>query len=225
MPGELQLSEIRSYPVGLLESAISKLGRRPRSQGVTAPGLFAARASHTRLLGFAIPVQMSVDDGEPHGRRENLHWWRHIEKQSAGPRVIVAQDISSDPVRGVVCGRLSAHVYSSLGCAGFITNGFVRDAGAMDELNFALFARGRSARHGNPHVVRFDADADLRGVQVRLGDIVAVDEDGMIAFPAAWLDDVIREARALEAKQRPVYEHCRSGKATADSIARVLQAR
>jgi regulator of RNase E activity RraA len=217
------LSELAAYPVGTIESAVAKLERRPRSEGVSTPGLVAMRRSHAKLFGYAIPVQISVDDGEPHGRRQNIGWWRHIEKQAASPRIVVAQDISSDPTSGVACGRLSAHVYAALGCVGLVTNGFVRDAGSLGDLNFALFASGHSARHGNPHVVRFGAPSDICQVRISPSDVVAIDADGMIAFPAAWLTDVIREARRLEDKQSPIYEHRRSGKATADSLAKLVQ--
>lgn len=217
------LGELARFPTGVIESAVAKLGRRQRGDGVAGPGLVPVRASHARVVGYAIPVQMSIDPGDPHGRRDNAEWWRHIEQQPALPRVIVAQDISSDPAHGVVCGRLSAHIYSALRCAGFLTNGFVRDAGTLASLDFALFAKGRSARHGNPHVVRFGAPAEIFGARVHPGDIIAADEDGLVAFPSSWLANVIEEAHALESKQAPVYEHLRSGKADAASIAKALQ--
>lgn len=223
MPLDAALSGLATYPVGMIESAVAKLGRRPRSEGVSAPGLIAMRKSQTALLGYAIPVQVSVDDGAPHGRANNIDWWRYVERQTFGQRVVVAQDISSDPARGVACGRLSAHIYAALGCVGFVTNGFVRDADSLGDLNFTLFASGHSARHGDPHVVRFGTPANLGQVRVSLGDVVAVDADGMIAFPAAWLSDVIREARSLDEKQGPIYQHSRSGKATADSLAKLIQ--
>lgn len=122
-----------------------------------------------------------------------------------------------------MCGRLSAHIYSALGCVGFISNGFVRDTGTLGSLDFALFAKGRSARHGNPHVVRFGASVEIFGTRVNPGDIVAADEDGMVAFPSTWLADVVREARALESKQAVLYEHLRSGKAEASSIVKALE--
>lgn len=85
------LGDLRRYPIGVIESAVAKLGRRPRGEGVTAPGLSVLRATHARLLGYAIPVQMSIDAGDPHGRRDNDDWWRHIEQQSASQRVVVAR--------------------------------------------------------------------------------------------------------------------------------------
>jgi len=46
-------------------------------------------------------------------RRENLERWRPIEKRSPGPDIVQAQDISSDPIYEVTCGRTFAHIYQA----------------------------------------------------------------------------------------------------------------
>jgi regulator of RNase E activity RraA len=224
MPNEEPLSR---YSLGTVEGALARWNRRPRGQGIALPGLtplWRQGAERRRIAGRAVTVTLCAEEGFPFGRRENVEWWRHIERQP-GPKVIVAQmlgpasGVKGDPGAGAACGILSASVYVSLGCAGFITDGYVRDAAQMESAGLLVAARGATLRHGVPHVVRFDEPVKVCGMDVQPGDMVLADAEGALAFPAEWMSELPGRLRQAEARVNPVLEFCRGGRRTADEIA------
>jgi regulator of RNase E activity RraA len=213
-PALVQTDTLTRYTLGQLESSIARLGRRPRGEGVTLPGLQQFGA---RIAGAAIPVTVSTDSSGP--RRQNVDWWKHVEKV-AGPKIVVAKDVSSQPGTGAVCGRLTAAILRALGCAGFITDGYVSDT--ADFAPFAAFAAGLTLRHGDPHIVGWGEPVVIAGMQVSPGDLVVAGAEGAIAFPPAWLSELPAALDAVEQRIQPVLKFCRSGRANAEGIAELL---
>lgn len=224
MPNEFNLGALENRPMSTIESAVARLGKRPRGEGVALPGMRALWEETGRIAGYAVTVTMSTQDGFPHGRKENVEWWRYVESRP-GPKVVVAQVLDGETGQGAACGVLSAHVLRSLGCAGFVTDGYVRDVEQMTSAGLKIAARGATLRHGNPHVVRFGGVVELFGMRVSTGDCVIAGSEGTIAFPAGWLAELPAKLNEVEARVEPVLKFCRGGKRSADEIAAVLEKR
>jgi Aldolase/RraA len=89
-------ADLVPYSAGRIESAVARLNRRPRGEGLTLPVL--------ALIGAR---------------------WKHLER-APGPKVAVAHDVSRQRGAVAVCGRLNGYVLRALGCAGMIADGHVR---------------------------------------------------------------------------------------------------
>ena len=86
------------------------------------------------------------------------------------------------------------------GCAGVVTDGGLRDADTIAELDIPSFCAARSAptnltRH---HAVALEVPVACGGVAVYPGDIVVGDGDGVMVVPAGIASDVADEAYEQE---------------------------
>jgi regulator of RNase E activity RraA len=215
---------LSALPLSTIEGAVARVGKRPRGEGVALPGLTPLWTGPERVAGYAVTVTMSTEEGFPQGRKENREWWRYAESRP-GPKVVVARVVDGATGQGAACGVLSAHVLKSLGCAGFLTDGYVRDVEPMQKVGLAVAARGATLRHGNPHVVRFGEPVEIFGMKVATGDFVMAGREGAIAIPAGWLSELPAKVEEVRARVEPVLEFCRGRQRTADEIAALLERR
>jgi 4-hydroxy-4-methyl-2-oxoglutarate aldolase len=139
------------------------------------------------LAGPAFTVQCKSAD--------NLALHRAVAEAPPGVVVVAATSSSTTvPVWGDLLSTISLHK----GLWGFVTDGAVRDSNRIQQLNFPVFCRGTSlyaptkedfGTLGQPII--------LDGVEVRPGDWLVADGDGVVVVPAPELDAVIESASAV----------------------------
>jgi regulator of RNase E activity RraA len=85
------------------------------------------------------------------------------------------------------------------GAVGIITNGCCRDTGeiALQKTPVCARARGRTIIPGRIEVAEVNGRIGCGGVQVRAGDIVGCDDDGVIVVPLEIAAEVAVHARAI----------------------------
>ena len=85
------------------------------------------------------------------------------------------------------------------GAAGIITDGYCRDTGELTLQRTPVVSRyrGRTIIPGRIEVVEVQGTIACGGVQVRPGDIVGCDDDGVVVVPAEVAADVATHARAI----------------------------
>lgn len=92
------------------------------------------------------------------------------------------------------------------GLAGAVTDSGCRDVGAMNAIDFPVFAKG-TVLFGPGDVIRpvaADVPVVCGGVAVSPGDLVVADVDGVIVVPMAAVADVARASDELLAKEAEV---------------------
>ncbi len=85
------------------------------------------------------------------------------------------------------------------GAVGIITNGYCRDTAeiAAQKTPVCARARGRTIIPGRIEVVELQTKIGCGGVQVRPGDIVGCDDDGIVVIPLEVAEAVAVHARAI----------------------------
>lgn len=109
-------------------------------------------------------------------------------------------------------GGLVAVAAATNGLAGVVVDGYVRDADRMRELKLPVWARGVTPRTGKFRIelVEFNGPVEIGGVQVRPGDVIVGDSDGLVVLPADLVEAVAEkttlaaanEARLIDALAR-----------------------
>jgi len=99
------------------------------------------------------------------------------------------------------------------GVAGIVTDGGLRDAGAIAALRIPAWCGAPSAptnliRH---HALDINAPIGCGGVPVYPGDIMVGDDDGVICIPAHLADEIARDAVEMERYEEFVLERVRDG--------------
>jgi 5-oxopent-3-ene-1,2,5-tricarboxylate decarboxylase / 2-hydroxyhepta-2,4-diene-1,7-dioate isomerase len=91
----------------------------------------------------------------------------------------------------------------TLGAAGIVTDGGVRDSAAVAALGMPVYSAGpHPAVLGRRHVP-WDADVTVAcgGATVQPGDVIVGDDDGVLVIPPFLVDDVVRDALVQEAEE------------------------
>jgi 4-hydroxy-4-methyl-2-oxoglutarate aldolase len=85
------------------------------------------------------------------------------------------------------------------GVVGIVTDGYCRDTAeiALQKTPVCARARGRTIMPGRIQVVEAQARIGCGGVQVRPGDIVGCDDDGVVVVPLEVAEEVATHARAI----------------------------
>ena len=123
--------------------------------------------------------------------------------------------ISSGEGSVAVLGELFATEARRRGLAGVVVDGFCRDVAGLRQLGLPVFARGTIPRSGST-VARPALGAPVRcgGVEVRPGDIVFGDDDGVAVAPAERFAAALEVAETIGRSERAMLEAMRADRAT-----------
>lgn len=145
-------------------------------------------------------------------RGENLSLHRMLSGLRKGDVVVVDAQGATDVA---IWGEIMAVAALARGCSGLVVDGAVRDAAAMERRRFPVFARG-VAIPGPGKTRAGDADIEIRvgGCNVRPGDLVVGDADGVVVVAADQARETLSRAQDREAWEARLMEDLEQGKST-----------
>lgn len=118
--------------------------------------------------------------------------------------VLVMRMPESRPVS--LLGELLATQCVARGVVAVVTDAAIRDAQAIRALGLPVWSRYVRARSASKtHVGALDEPLEMGGTTIAFGDLVVLDGDGVLAIPAARIDDAIAAAGkrdGVEAEKR-----------------------
>jgi len=149
-----------------------------------------------RLVGIAVPVVIVADTSEP-----KLPYDGELTALDGLRPGDVPMFVVEPGVRAASWGELFSCAAMGRGAGGVVIDGFARDAAAIQALGFPAFARGLSPldTFARAVVTGIDVEARVGGVDVRPGDLVVGDVDGIVVIPQEIAADV---AEAVATKHR-----------------------
>lgn len=147
---------------------------------------------------------------------DNLALHRLLFSAPAGSVLVCA---AGGDVEHGYFGELASADAVNRGLGGLVIDGAVRDAAAVEESGFPVFARGLAPHQCAKDVAHSVGEpVELAGVRVALGDIVVADRDGVVVVAAADWPTVAREAEALEAREVELRAAIARGERLADLL-------
>jgi regulator of RNase E activity RraA len=199
-----QLDELRAIDSPTVANAIEHFKVRPRVSGYAGTGVRCLIPGLGTMLGYAVTCKGdSTTEGKD--RREHAELYRAIAAIQPLPAVVVIGD-DGDPARiNLSChaGEMMATTMKRVGAIGLVTNGGIRDIKEVTALgDFHYFGRGLVVAHGQPCIYDVGATVTIDGMEVRHGDLLHGDENGVTIVPAAIAAQVAAQAMAVrEAEQ------------------------
>ena len=97
--------------------------------------------------------------------------------------------------------------------SGVVVDGAVRDVGDYIELEFPVYARGKvvTTARGRTIIDGTNVMIQFGGVQVRPGDIVFADINGVVIIPQERIDEVVKGAEALYEREQQMVKDIMAG--------------
>jgi RraA family protein len=134
-----------------------------------------------KLVGSAFTVKTRPGD--------NLLVHKAIDSAGAGDVIVV--DAGGD-VTNAIMGEIMARMAIKNGIEGFIIDGAIRDAEAIQQLNYPIFAKGIT--HRGPYKDgpgEINVPIQLGGVVISPGDVILADQDGIVVVPADFAEELV----------------------------------
>ncbi|MBX2876629.1 MAG: RraA family protein [Saprospiraceae bacterium] len=124
--------------------------------------------------------------------------------------------------RYALWGELMSTRAMRLGAAGAVADGYVRDTRGILKLGFPTFSHGRYAQDQGPRgkVLDFRCRIEMNGVEIKPGDIVFGDIDGVCIVPQAAEEEVIRLALEKANGEKLVQKAIEKGMSACDAFAK-----
>ena len=101
------------------------------------------------------------------------------------------------------------------GAAGLVSDGPVRDSGAIAAMNFPVYCAGGSAPLNliHHHAIDLNVPIGCGGVAVYPGDVIVGDDEGVVVIPQHLADEVATDAAEQEIMEIFVLERIKAGAA------------
>ncbi|MGA3239135.1 MAG: RraA family protein [Bryobacteraceae bacterium] len=153
-----------------------------------------------RISGPAVTMRL-VRDEKASGIAAGLAAIKLLEGSPAGSVVVAALD---DDKAFAVFGSTFAALAKTRNLAGFVVDGSVRDLSDLKRLAFPTFARGTAAGSAGGHYRIDGANVAVQcgGIEVRPGDYVVADEDGIAVAPQERYPEVIAAAKEWQSDKQ-----------------------
>ena len=141
---------------------------------------------------------------------DNLTFLRALEFCRPGDVLLI--DAGGDMNNAVVGGILTFYA-TSIGLAGIVIDGAIRDVAEIREREFPVYARG--VTHRGPYKDgpgEINVTVSVGGMVVNPGDIVVGDQDGLLAIPQDGVGELIEKARGVLAAEAETLRAMKEGR-------------
>jgi len=195
-----------------VSNAIERLRVRLRNEGsVSGTALYCVFPNLPPMLGYAATGRMRSTTVPIAGRayHENISWWRYVASLPE-PRVMVVEDVDEQPGAGALVGELHAAIGRALRCAGYVSNGAVRDLQAVEALRFPLFAGSVAVSHMYAHISEFGTTVEIGGLKIHPGDLIHGDRHGVQTIPLEIAVEIPAMVNEIRAEERQLKRLCES---------------
>jgi 4-hydroxy-4-methyl-2-oxoglutarate aldolase len=207
--GEKNVAFLKSVDSPTIANAIEPFKVRDRTEGFIGGEVRALFPEMPPMVGTALTVTMTNTRGAL-ADREN--YWRMYEalSQMPAPSVLVVQEVSGAPSRCALAGEVMTTMAMRLGAVGMVTDGGLRDVHEVRRLGFAYFARYVVVSHGNFGVVDVGGPVTLDGQEVKTGDILHGDANGIVIVPREVLDGLPEAVQEVRTRERATMDFINS---------------
>lgn len=151
-----------------------------------------------RVAGYAVTCTYGLPDvNYPNLKFADV--LRAVAKMDK-PVVLVLKQNMPDEIKNIN-GLLGGNMMTALksaGVVGVISDGPSRDVDEIRPLGMQYMLTGVCAGHGKFAVESVGTPVEVCGMQVVPGDIIHMDENGAVKFPATYIDEVIKRATSLQ---------------------------
>jgi len=217
------LGSLGSLDAPAVANAIESFDVRLRNEGFANNSIRCLFPHLPRLVGYAATV--TIRGANPpvgaHAYVDRIDWWNYLLSVPA-PRVLVVQDISSQPGLGALLGEVHVNILRALGCVGAVTNGAARDLPAVERLGFGLFTAAVSVSHSYVHLVDFGVPVQIAGMKVRSGDLLHGDLHGIQTVPTSIASQLPAAAAKMQAVDQRLITACQAPDFNLEKLRRAL---
>lgn len=217
-----ELEELYSIDTPSVCNVIELFKVRPRHTGYMDSRVKCCIPRKRPMIGYAVTATFRSSSPPPQG----LDVYSGLLKQldifghTPTPPVIVFQDLD-EPDVGATIGEVMCTVYKAFGAAGLITSGAIRDIDQIEAIDFPVFAGGINPSHAWCHIVEVNVPIQVGGLEVRPGDLLHGDRNGVTSIPHGIAGAVSRLCKSFLQTEDVLFKYLRSPNPTIEGYKQV----
>jgi regulator of RNase E activity RraA len=156
----------------------------------------------TKFAGFAVTVLLKKEANHDSNALDGM--LTAIDQGAPNSVYVMVVEDGSD-IAGM--GGLMGTAMSARNFSGAVIDGGVRDVAYLQKIGFPVFGLGivPSTSVGHYRFGGANIPVTCDGVAVSAGDIIAADNDGVVAIPRAAAPEVLKIAREMDFKEHSMY--------------------
>jgi 4-hydroxy-4-methyl-2-oxoglutarate aldolase len=176
--------------------------------GFTTPEIqFMETAEPVEMVGQVITVRIPPEDST----------MVHKATEIAEPGDVIVVDMQGHTTNAP-WGEMTTRAAIESGVTGAVIDGSITDSREIDELEFPVYARGKSARttrlHGRGGEI--NSPVQIGGTVVNPGDIAIGNEDGVLFLRREKVDEAIEYCNEVKSQEEETIEELENGASLAD---------
>lgn len=150
------------------------------------------------VIGYAVTCVYGLPDPNYAGRLSFMDVVDALDAMKK-PTILVIQQKWPEALmaKAGLAGEIMTTSMQAVGCIGLLSNGPSRDVDAIRRLNFQMLLGGVTAGHGEMAVHAVNVPVSVGGMDVAPGELIHMDENGAVKFPADKAEAVLANARAM----------------------------
>lgn len=206
-PQEL-LDAFSTIPAANISDTMGRLvGMHPRIKLQSAP-------KNPINVGRALTIKTRSGD--------NLMLRKALNMAKPGDVIILSND-GGESYRSLI-GEIMFTYLASRGAAGIIIDGPIRDIDAVRKMEMPIYATGTNPagpyKEGPGEI---NVPISCGGISINPGDIIVMDEDGVIVIPLQEAETVLKNARAFQKKDEAKLLAAQEGRAKREWVDALIE--
>ncbi|MDQ4045000.1 MAG: RraA family protein [Chloroflexota bacterium] len=207
IPGE-SLAFLERVDSPTIANAVETFDARDRTEGFIGGRVQCQFPDLGVMVGRALTVTASNAPGAVAPRDGYWQMWDALAA-AEGPVVIAIADASGEPHRVAYAGEVMATIAKRLGAVGMVTDGALRDVDEVHAMGFHYFMQFPVVSHANFEITSVGEPITLDGEEIRTGDILHGDRNGIVVIPDDVLEGLPAAVETIRAKEAATMAYVR----------------
>lgn len=169
------------------------------------------------VIGHAVTCVYGLPDPNYSGRLSFMDVVDALDAMKKPTILVIQQKWPAELMaKAGLAGEIMVTSMKAVGCIGMLSNGPSRDVDAVRRLDFQMLLGGVTAGHGEMAVHAVNGPVSVGGMDVAPGELVHMDENGAVKFPADKAEQVLANAKAMLEHEAEHLARLRSAKTAAE---------
>jgi 4-hydroxy-4-methyl-2-oxoglutarate aldolase len=203
------IERLRDFDAALLANTIGYIDPTPAHEIYMGGSIKLMTPNLGPLVGVAVTCK--IDASSPNRPGDWAPFWDQMEEiqKIDLPVVWVVQAVGSRPDHECIMGDGMAKCLTSVGCAGAVIDGGIRDVAGIASTGFIAFARGTTVHHTKLTCSDMGEPVEVGGLTISQMEIVHGSEEGVIRIPRTCLEKLPDAAAVMRKVEHDVQSQWR----------------
>ena len=148
-------------------------------------------------------IKSLLNPAELNDIRLNYYEYMSTRKDTLFENICVIEDQDWPNPLGAFWGEVNVSLHKGLKLKGTLTNGLLRDLGDIDK-DYMVLASAIGPSHAYVHVVEFNTEVNLFGLEIKPNDIIHADRHGAVIIPKDAINVLPKAIQFMKDKEEIV---------------------